>query len=82
MTASNPPRERAGQAWHDPRRRHADGEVVPELVEPGEIELRFGASSTDIRLTAAITLTGPTLVLDHTRDRHCHVNVSEEHHSG
>jgi len=57
------------------------GPDLTRIVEPGEIELRFGASSADIRLTAPLTLTGPTLVLDHTRDRHCHVTVTEEHHS-
>ena len=58
------------------------GPDLTRIVEPGEIELRFGASSSQIRLTAPITMTGPTLVLDHTRDRHCHVTVTEvDHHA-
>ncbi|MEB7504015.1 glycoside hydrolase family 3 N-terminal domain-containing protein [Arthrobacter koreensis] len=46
-------------------------------VEPGELELRFGASSTDIRLSAGITLTGPVRSVDHTRRLHCGVHVAE-----
>lgn len=45
------------------------------IVEPGELELRFGASSSDIRLTAPLTLTGETRVVDHTRRLHCEVGV-------
>ena len=56
------------------------GPDLTRIVEPGRIELRFGGSSADIRLTAPIDMTGPTLVLDHTRDRHCHVTVTEERH--
>ena len=52
------------------------GPDLTRIVEPGPIELRFGASSADIRLTAPILMTGPTRVLDHTRDRHCHVTVT------
>ncbi|MER5738488.1 glycoside hydrolase family 3 N-terminal domain-containing protein [Streptomyces sp. NPDC002262] len=39
-------------------------------VEPGALELRLAASSTDPRLTAAVTLTGPVRTLDHTRRLH------------
>ncbi|MFC1418846.1 beta-xylosidase/alpha-l-arabinosidase [Streptacidiphilus cavernicola] len=39
-------------------------------VEPGALELRIAASSTDPRLTAALTLTGPVRPLDHTRRLH------------
>ncbi|MEO3787525.1 glycoside hydrolase family 3 N-terminal domain-containing protein [Actinocorallia sp. B10E7] len=39
-------------------------------VEPGELELRLSASSTDPRLTAAVALTGPVRRLDHTRRLH------------
>lgn len=46
-------------------------------VEPGELELRLGASSTDIRLSAGITLTGPVRSVDHTRRLHCGVHVAE-----
>ena len=37
------------------------------IVEPGALELRLAASSTDARLTAEVTLTGPVRQLDHTR---------------
>jgi beta-xylosidase len=40
------------------------------IVEPGDLELRLGASSTDIRLTAHVTLTGPVRTVDHTRRLH------------
>lgn len=40
------------------------------IVEPGELELRLGASSTDLRLTASVTLTGPVRAVDHTRVLH------------
>ncbi|GGQ42627.1 glycoside hydrolase family 3 N-terminal domain-containing protein [Streptomyces mutabilis] len=40
------------------------------VVEPGDLELRFAASSTDTRLTASVTLTGPERRVDHTRRLH------------
>lgn len=40
------------------------------IVEPGALELRFAASSTDHRLTAQVGLTGPVRPLDHTRRLH------------
>ncbi|WUT80613.1 glycoside hydrolase family 3 C-terminal domain-containing protein [Streptomyces sp. NBC_00669] len=40
------------------------------VVEPGTLELRLGASSTDLRLTVVCTLTGPPRVVDHTRRLH------------
>ncbi|WP_079187778.1 glycoside hydrolase family 3 N-terminal domain-containing protein [Streptomyces sp. CB02414] len=40
------------------------------VVEPGDLELRFAASSTDPRLTATVTLTGPERRVDHTRRLH------------
>ena len=46
------------------------------IVEPGELELRLGASSTDIRATAGVTLTGTVRVVDHTRRLHCPAEVS------
>jgi beta-xylosidase len=46
------------------------------IVEPGELELRLGASSADIRLVAAVTLTGEPRFVDHTRRLHC--DVKEE----
>ena len=54
------------------------GPDLARIVEPGEIELRLGVSSMDIRLTAPVTLVGPTRVLDHTRERHCAVTVAED----
>ncbi|MFJ8002577.1 beta-glucosidase [Streptomyces sp. NPDC096310] len=40
------------------------------IVEPGAVELRLAASSTDVRLTAGFTLTGPVRYVDHTRALH------------
>ena len=40
------------------------------IVEPGTLELRLAASSTDPRLTVEIVLTGPVRRLDHTRRLH------------
>ncbi|WP_030868195.1 glycoside hydrolase family 3 C-terminal domain-containing protein [Streptomyces sp. NRRL S-37] len=40
------------------------------IVEPGDLELRLAASSTDARLTATVTLTGPERQVDHTRRFH------------
>ena len=40
------------------------------VVEPGALELRLGASSTDLRLTVAATLTGEARYVDHTRRLH------------
>lgn len=40
------------------------------IVESGDLELRLAASSTDTRLTAAVTLTGPERQVDHTRRLH------------
>jgi beta-xylosidase len=50
----------------------ADGQ---RRVEPGALELRLGASSRDIRLRARVELTGPIRTVDHTRRRHCRVEV-------
>jgi len=47
------------------------------IVEPGAIELRLGASSSDIRLTHTVTLTGATRTVDHTRELHATVTASE-----
>ena len=44
------------------------------IVEPGTLELRLGASSADIRLVAAVELTGELRFVDHTRRLHCSVN--------
>ncbi|MGX1032167.1 beta-xylosidase/alpha-l-arabinosidase [Streptomyces sp. SAI-097] len=40
------------------------------VVEPGDLELRFAASSTEPRLTATVALTGPERRVDHTRRLH------------
>ena len=40
------------------------------IVEPGELELRIAASSTDVRLAATVRLDSPVRVLDHTRRLH------------
>ncbi|WP_307854625.1 glycoside hydrolase family 3 N-terminal domain-containing protein [Micromonospora sp. C31] len=40
------------------------------VVEPGELELRLAASSTDHRLVAAVALRGATRHVDHTRRLH------------
>ncbi|NEB80649.1 glycosyl hydrolase, partial [Streptomyces sp. SID14478] len=42
------------------------------LVEPGALELRLSASSTEPRLTARVALTGPARELDHRRRLHAH----------
>ena len=46
------------------------------IVEPGDLELGFGASSGDIRLQATVTLTGAPRTVDHTRRLHCGVTVT------
>ncbi|MFG1877329.1 glycoside hydrolase family 3 N-terminal domain-containing protein [Sphaerisporangium sp. NPDC049003] len=46
------------------------------IVEPGELELRLSASSTDPRLAATVTLTGPVRHVDHTRRLHAAFAVS------
>ncbi|MFI1960515.1 glycoside hydrolase family 3 N-terminal domain-containing protein [Streptomyces althioticus] len=45
------------------------------IVEPGALELRLAASSTETRLTATVTLTGPVRVVDHTRRFHAEFSV-------
>ncbi|MFE1128649.1 glycoside hydrolase family 3 N-terminal domain-containing protein [Streptomyces albidoflavus] len=45
------------------------------IVEPGALELRLGASSTDTRLVARLTLTGPVRTVDHTRRLHMGVET-------
>ncbi|MET8540303.1 glycoside hydrolase family 3 N-terminal domain-containing protein [Kitasatospora sp. NPDC004799] len=46
-------------------------------VEPGALELRISASSTDARFTVPLRLTGPVRPLDHTRRLHPTVTVQE-----
>ncbi len=45
------------------------------IVEPGALELRISASSTDARLTVPLRLTGPVRPVDHTRRLHPIVTV-------
>ncbi|MBD7998262.1 beta-xylosidase/alpha-l-arabinosidase [Oerskovia gallyi] len=47
------------------------------IVEPGAIELRFGASSADVRLVAPVSLVGDVRVVDHTRELHAPLVVGE-----
>jgi beta-xylosidase len=51
------------------------GRDLTRIVEPGAIELRLGASSADVRATAAVELTGPVRTVDHTRALHCAVAI-------
>ncbi|NBM18946.1 glycoside hydrolase family 3 C-terminal domain-containing protein, partial [Streptomyces sp. GC420] len=46
------------------------------VVEPGELELRLAASSTDTRLTATVVLTGGPRYVDHTRRLHARFTVA------
>ena len=53
-------------------RLHADrlaytGPDLHRIVEPGDITLRLGSSSTDIRLTGTVRLTGPIRRTGHDR---------------
>ncbi|GAB3397645.1 glycoside hydrolase family 3 N-terminal domain-containing protein [Humibacter soli] len=52
------------------------GRDYARVVEPGELELRLGASSGDIRFALPVTLTGPARVVDHTRELRSAVTVS------
>ncbi|MEU3861656.1 glycoside hydrolase family 3 N-terminal domain-containing protein [Streptomyces sp. NPDC028722] len=42
------------------------------VVEPGELHLRLAASSSDVRLTATVALTGVARHVDHRRRFHAH----------
>ncbi|WP_370416705.1 beta-glucosidase [Streptomyces fradiae] len=46
------------------------GAAGVRIVEPGDLELRLSASSTEPRLTARVRLTGPVRQLDHRRRLH------------
>ncbi|MFD0331377.1 fibronectin type III-like domain-contianing protein [Streptacidiphilus monticola] len=46
------------------------------IIEPGHLELRLAASSTDTRLTTTIHLTGPTRTLDHNRRLHAEFTMA------
>ncbi|WP_240981657.1 MULTISPECIES: glycoside hydrolase family 3 N-terminal domain-containing protein [unclassified Streptomyces] len=45
-------------------------------VEPGSLELRFAASSTEPRLTAHVMLTGPVRPVDHHRRLHADFRIA------
>lgn len=47
------------------------------IVEPGDLELRFGPSSTDARLTARVRLTGPVRTVDHRRRLHPDLRMTQ-----
>ncbi|MFF7332827.1 glycoside hydrolase family 3 N-terminal domain-containing protein [Streptomyces sp. NPDC008150] len=47
------------------------------VVEPGALELRLAASTTDVRHMEHITLTGPTRVLGPDRELFCGTKVTE-----
>lgn len=52
------------------------GRLGQRVVEPGELELRLGASCTDIRHTLPIELVGPERVVDHRRALTAEVSVA------
>ncbi|MFC4530722.1 glycoside hydrolase family 3 N-terminal domain-containing protein [Sphaerisporangium dianthi] len=52
------------------------GRAGRRIVEPGELELRLSASSTEPRLTATVALAGPVREVDHTRRLHATFTVS------
>jgi beta-xylosidase len=51
------------------------GRAGRRIVEPGELELRISASSTDHRMTVPLRLTGPVREVDHTRRLHPVITV-------
>lgn len=51
------------------------GRSGKRVVEPGELELRLGSSSTEPRLTARVTLTGPVRQVDHHRRLHADFEI-------
>lgn len=51
------------------------------IVEPGELDLRLGSSSTAAHLTTTVTLTGPTREVDESRRFHA-IFVQEATHEG
>ncbi|HWD62763.1 MAG TPA: glycoside hydrolase family 3 N-terminal domain-containing protein, partial [Humibacter sp.] len=53
------------------------GRDYTRVVEPGELELRLGASSGDFRFALTVTLTGPVRVVDHTRELRSAVTIGE-----
>jgi beta-xylosidase len=70
-----------GEAAHVTFRFHADLSAFTDrsgrrVVEPGILELRLAASSTDVRHTARLTLTGPLRVLGPDRRLRCEAEVA------
>ena len=51
------------------------GRQGKRVVEPGELELRLGASCTDIRHTLQVKLVGPERVVDHRRRLTAEVSI-------
>jgi beta-xylosidase len=61
---------------------HADltsftGRQGRRVVEPGDVELRFGASSSDIRHAVPVRLVGPERVVDHRRTLRSEVSIDD-----
>ncbi|GGV30742.1 beta-glucosidase [Kitasatospora herbaricolor] len=70
----------AGEARRVRFRFHADlasftGRAGRRIVEPGALELRLAASSTDVRHTVRLDLTGPERTVDHRRRLICDVSL-------
>ncbi|MYU02908.1 glycosyl hydrolase [Streptomyces sp. SID8366] len=71
-----------GEARRLTFRFHTDLSSFPDrtgtrIVEPGELELRLAASSTDVRHRARLRLTGPVRAVGARRRLRCEVTVSE-----
>ncbi|MFR9789551.1 glycoside hydrolase family 3 N-terminal domain-containing protein [Streptomyces sp. MB22_4] len=63
-------------------RFHTDLSSFPDrtgtrIVEPGDLELRLAASSTDVRHRARLRLTGPVRTLGAGRELRCEAEVAE-----
>ncbi|MEU3555989.1 glycoside hydrolase family 3 N-terminal domain-containing protein [Streptomyces fragilis] len=71
-----------GEARRVTFRFHADlssftGRDNVRVVEPGKLELRLAASSTDVRHVFPLTLTGETRVVGHERELLCETEVTK-----
>ncbi|MEW2621141.1 glycoside hydrolase family 3 N-terminal domain-containing protein [Streptomyces sp. NPDC048106] len=72
----------AGESRRLTFRFHTDLSSFPDrdgtrIVEPGELELRLGASSTDVRHRARLRLTGPVRTVGAGRRLRCEAEVAE-----
>ncbi|MFI9826810.1 glycoside hydrolase family 3 N-terminal domain-containing protein [Streptomyces sp. NPDC051913] len=72
-----------GEASRVTFRFHADHSAFTDrtgrrVVEPGALELRLAASSTDVRHTARLTLTGPVREVGTDRRLRCETEVEPE----